>query len=402
MGAKFHLEAFRVLGLRYPAAAVPGFERVKAYYWGVYVPLASRCYWAWREQGRVPQELVGEVKKRVAQYYYKALLDPQSQLFLFRDVAKQPRPRRKVLKLPMVTWVDYRTGGAYFASDFSELRVRLGRELGTLRLSLSASAREWLRRRLAERPDASATAKVFVRNDELRVQLVLRWRGCVELDPKNCIIAAVDVNSTRGLVVGAYDPDGRLQTWVLKPPSGGPSERAAARLQSLAAKMPHHPRAGIWRAIARSTKSKQWRRKRAWAFSACSRIREALLDFARGKPILVLVDAPDAGSLSGTELQRTLLDAARLLENHLEWYGIPAVERRLYSRYCPICSSLRPRRLVKMELAARTGRMRVMRCPRCGLTMDRDRVPLLWAVRIYHGRRAAAEAALKLRRNLGL
>ncbi len=61
----------------------------------------------------------------------------------------------------------------------------------------------------------------------------------------------------------------------------------------------------------------------------------------------------------------------KILETQLRWHGIPYEFKRLPSRICPNCE-------VKMEELP--GRK--MRCPRCGLEEDRDRIPILWALRL--------------------
>lgn len=61
----------------------------------------------------------------------------------------------------------------------------------------------------------------------------------------------------------------------------------------------------------------------------------------------------------------------RILETQLRWYGVPYEFKRLPSRVCPDCE-------VGMEELP--GRR--MRCPRCGLEEDRDRIPVLWALKL--------------------
>jgi putative transposase len=61
----------------------------------------------------------------------------------------------------------------------------------------------------------------------------------------------------------------------------------------------------------------------------------------------------------------------RILETQLRWYGVPYEFKRLPSRVCPNCE-------VKMEELS--GRK--MRCHMCGLEEDRDRIPVLWALKL--------------------
>jgi putative transposase len=61
----------------------------------------------------------------------------------------------------------------------------------------------------------------------------------------------------------------------------------------------------------------------------------------------------------------------RILETQLRWHGVPYEFKRLPSRVCPECE-------VGMEELP--GRR--MKCPRCGLEEDRDKIPILWALRL--------------------
>jgi putative transposase len=61
----------------------------------------------------------------------------------------------------------------------------------------------------------------------------------------------------------------------------------------------------------------------------------------------------------------------KILETQLKWYGVPYEFRRLPSRVCPNCE-------VGMEELP--GRR--MRCPKCGLEEDRDKIPVLWALKL--------------------
>jgi putative transposase len=78
--------------------------------------------------------------------------------------------------------------------------------------------------------------------------------------------------------------------------------------------------------------------------------------------------------LSKREAKIHIADVRRfigILETQLRWYGVPYEFRRLPSRVCPDCE-------VGMEELP--GRR--VRCPKCGLEEDRDRIPVLWALRL--------------------
>jgi putative transposase len=60
-----------------------------------------------------------------------------------------------------------------------------------------------------------------------------------------------------------------------------------------------------------------------------------------------------------------------ILETQLKWYGVPYEFRRLPSRLCPNC---------EIEMEELPGRR--MKCPKCGLEEDRDKIPVLWALKL--------------------
>jgi putative transposase len=61
----------------------------------------------------------------------------------------------------------------------------------------------------------------------------------------------------------------------------------------------------------------------------------------------------------------------KILETQLRWHGVPYEFKRLPSRLCPNC---------EVEMEELPGRK--MKCPRCGLEEDRDKIPILWALRL--------------------
>jgi putative transposase len=61
----------------------------------------------------------------------------------------------------------------------------------------------------------------------------------------------------------------------------------------------------------------------------------------------------------------------KILETQLKWHGVPYEFKRLPSRVCPEC---------EIEMEELPGRR--MRCPSCGLEEDRDKIPILWALRL--------------------
>jgi putative transposase len=61
----------------------------------------------------------------------------------------------------------------------------------------------------------------------------------------------------------------------------------------------------------------------------------------------------------------------KILETQLKWYGVPYEFKRLPSRLCPNC---------EIEMEELPGRK--MKCPMCGLEEDRDKIPVLWALKV--------------------
>jgi putative transposase len=61
----------------------------------------------------------------------------------------------------------------------------------------------------------------------------------------------------------------------------------------------------------------------------------------------------------------------KTLETQLKWYGVPYEFKRLPSRVCPNC---------EIEMEELPGRR--MRCYMCGLEEDRDKIPVLWALKL--------------------
>jgi putative transposase len=61
----------------------------------------------------------------------------------------------------------------------------------------------------------------------------------------------------------------------------------------------------------------------------------------------------------------------RILETQLRWHGVPYEFKRLPSRLCPNC---------EVEMEELPGRK--MKCPSCGLEENRDKIPILWALRL--------------------
>jgi putative transposase len=61
----------------------------------------------------------------------------------------------------------------------------------------------------------------------------------------------------------------------------------------------------------------------------------------------------------------------KILETQLRWHCVPYEFKRLPSRVCPNC---------EVEMEELPGRK--MKCPSCGLEERRDKIPILWALKL--------------------
>jgi len=192
----------------------------------------------------------------------------------------------------------------------------------------------------------------------------------------------VDVNSWRHGVVWALVKNGRISSIGRERPDLGRVERwysKAVRLEKLLGRL---ERLGLddgnLRREAKRTKSKMYRYLRGYSQWLANKIvRKAL----KHKSKVVIDGALEESwrelleeGLSRREAKIHIAGVRRLikiLETQLKWYGVPYEFKRLPSRVCPECE-------IKMEELP--GRR--VRCPRCGLEEDRDKIPILWALKI--------------------
>lgn len=110
-------------------------------------------------------------------------------------------------------------------------------------------------------------------------------------------------------------------------------------------------------------------------------VHKLVIKAVRNKAKIVIDDVPD---ISIRQLREELLDSGLakiylsglrhfidLLINQCKWYGIPVETRRLPSTTCPRCST----RLIEEKA-------RLMKCPNCGLLINRDKVPIVYIVHV--------------------
>jgi putative transposase len=195
----------------------------------------------------------------------------------------------------------------------------------------------------------------------------------------------VDVNSWKHGIVWALIKNGRIASIGRERPNlrfiDGLYEKSV-RLEELDGRL---ARLGIndddLDAEARYTRSKLYRYLRDYSQWLANKIvRKALkhkskvmIDKALEKSWRELLEE----GLTRSEAKIQMAGVRRfikILETQLRWHGVPYEFKRLPSRICPNCE-------VGMEELP--GRR--MKCHMCGLEEDRDKIPVLWALKLSGG-----------------
>jgi ribosomal protein S27AE len=121
------------------------------------------------------------------------------------------------------------------------------------------------------------------------------------------------------------------------------------------------------RELAEKTRGREKRLNDSFVCELVAKVRSAIREAVKkGMGALILVEAIDADSLRGTELQGTLLRGRKLLMNLAVYEGAKMGEVGASGKVCPRCGA----RGVEV---ARTKRSRIYECPKCGLRWDRDK-----------------------------
>jgi putative transposase len=193
----------------------------------------------------------------------------------------------------------------------------------------------------------------------------------------------VDVNSWRHGVVWALIKNERISSIGRERPDLGRVERwqsKAVKLERLLGKLEKLglEDRSLWRE-ARRTRSKMYRYLRGYPQWLANKIvRKAL----KHKSKVVIDKALEESwrelleeGLTKHEAKIQMASVRRfikILETQLRWHGVPYEFKRLPSRVCPNC---------EIEMGELPGRR--MKCPMCGLEEDRDKIPVLWALKLY-------------------
>jgi len=364
------VEGFRVLTLLYYVSYVSelqpsAFQRLKELF-KRYRAVAALYWWSKRLGIGEGVESALERAKLLPSYYRKAF-DEDSSLYQFSKVERTRRPRKHVLKLPLVDTLHPKCG--VYVKD-ETLVVRLGGE--QLELPLPERVLRWLQEKEAEVAPLKVTKTVRIqwredKPEHLKVQIVLRVERPVPRmpDPKGALLVYVDANSDYGIACVLAVSDGSetkiLETPKLRPPNRGRRLKAAAKRQAAAA---YGHKRGVNLALARRSMRFD---SRGWVKSACAKIFKKAFQRARGKSILMNFDVPRAQSVKNSYLQKTLLSVKKVAKNLANWFGIHVSFKCYSSKTCPFCGS-------KLKMAY-TRRTRIAYCTQCGFFDDRDFVP---------------------------
>jgi len=364
------VEGFRVLTLLYRVSELPAgaFQRLVELF-KMYRAVGALYFWSKRLNLEGGVELALERAKLLVPSYYRHAFDERSQVYQFSEVEKMRRPRKVVLKLPLVEAL-HPNCGAYIEEN--TLVVRLGsRE--RLELPLPERALKWLQEKEREVAPLKVTKIVRIqwREDEhperLKVQIVLRVerRKPVMPDPRSTLLVYVDANSDYGIVCVYAVSDGGetrvLETPKLKPPNRSKRLKAAAKRQAAAA---YGHKRGLNLALARLSERF---RARGWVKAAAARIFKKAFQRANGRSLMMNFDIPDPESIKGSYLQKTLLSLRNVADNLAKWFGTYAAFECYPSMKCPFCGA-------ELEMIY-TRRARIAYCRNCGFYDDRDFVP---------------------------
>ncbi|MEL9991959.1 MAG: zinc ribbon domain-containing protein [Thermoproteus sp.] len=285
-----------------------------------------------------------------------------------------PEKIKRKWKAPM--WLDANT------KDNSEIYLDLERKRIAIRIptlpytyifQLNKKEIEWIQKRFEEGAEFTHVASLWIDPERRRLNIALPFRRKPTLlAPKRLLV--VDVNAVHnGLAYAVMEKDKVLERSVLRPPLSalGLLHAKTRRLDRICSK---EGRLCEKRKMARS---KFYRILREFEKNAVKRLIELALQYKAA----VVVDTPIWESLKELKergnlgVKKQFLNVGKFLRRLgglAEWYGVPYVEERLFSTYCPRCNT---------KLKELNGRK--MYCPICGLMEERDRIPLLWAQRRY-------------------
>jgi len=367
------------LTLTYRVDELPSEQRARLQeLFKTYRAIATLYYWSKRLGLKEGVEQALERAKEGLPSYWRKALDDESPLYAFSEIEEMKRPRKHVLKLPLVEALQLKQGnenpkrGALIDCKESKLVVYLG-DRQRIELPVPERALRWLREKEAEVEPlkVSKTVRIHWREDRdpktLKVQIVLRVQRPrpPQPDPRQALLCFIDVNSRYGFAAVFASFDGERvrvhETLKLRPPNQSRRLREAAKRERAAA---HGNKPNINYALARLSKKFD---ASGWVKSAAAEIFKKAREYAKGRPVWINIDAPDHRTVRGSSLQRTLLSIRRVVENLGAWYGAFVTFRCYSSHKCPICG--------ERVQECRTTRTRIATCHACNFQEERDRLP---------------------------
>ncbi|ABL88882.1 transposase, IS605 OrfB [Pyrobaculum islandicum DSM 4184] len=277
-------------------------------------------------------------------------------------------------------------GNAVFV-DLKSGVVKVRRLQETLIIHLKRQSAEWIRRRVEE----GAKLKLAFLGIERRKSKKPTYgklyvapvfaREMTPAEPKTII--TVDINRLdHGVMVGLL-VDGKLRQTLRLPDKDAIKtlkrlHEEISKLEKQATRETDLARRKRLEERVRYLKSKRYRKIRG----VITQIAGEIIKLAREHKAAIVVDTIEDGNYrmlkegNGSGEKKHFLDGLGQLRRRLQalahWYDIPYLEERLYSTVCPKCGA---------NMAEERGH--IMRCPACGFTDHRDRIPLLWAKRRY-------------------
>ncbi len=296
------------------------------------------------------------------------------------DLEFGTRPKRWLARQWLPMTVLRIQNGAKRGDTGAPLMLDLDRGIMKLRYVCHAEAPipRWVYDRIREGGDI-VFAKLGLKDGVPAVVLVAE-RHVEPYEPKSLL--PVDVNSWRHGVVWALVKNGRIASIGRERPDLGRVERWYSKVVKLERLLGRIEKLGLddksLQREAKRTKSKMYRYLKGYSQWLANKIvRKAL----KHKSKVVIDNVLEESwrelleeGLSRRKAKIHMADVRRftkILETQLKWHGVPYEFKRLPSRVCPNCE-------VGMEELP--GRR--MKCPRCGLEEDRDKIPILWALRL--------------------
>jgi len=252
-----------------------------------------------------------------------------------------------------------------------------------IEVPLTKSVAKYIRERVEEGVRAKL-ARVWVNSGRLYVAVTFEREVEVRQDVNTAL--AVDINSWRNGVSWAVIKGGRVMSKGIERPDLRYIESLYEDLVRLERKLGRLERLGLkgsgeyaklWRQ-AKAKRSKLYRYLRDFA----DKLTHRLVEKAVKHNARVVID--DVVEESRRELLEEGLPNGlaklyfaytrrfvKLLASQARWYGLPVEFKRLPSTTCPACGA---------KLEQRENRLMI--CPNCGFSANRDEVPIYWAIRL--------------------